>query len=314
MKHFATIYRLLFLSSQELNEFQHVKDSSLLVDCVCSNMINRMRDELDIFRKFTTIQLQTILEWMLDLGVKNSGLNPYDYKECVGWLSLLIEEGEKISQKRNNIRAMDALIVLCFVSSFVVSHAETVEIPTTGINIDKQVHDKEKLAIKKIAFQFAAFLLRAVGESEYPSEILNDCNHKFIIEQNVQFYKEKDFSNEPEVIKKYFYECFLISSLILKNNSDERLMELNGKMKELKNNLNKYLSQYDMEWDNIIFEATGKTGSDMMNPIVKKVYSKYKLKKMNMDDPVIMEKVIKESYIGLADFFDAESLKLTGKE
>lgn len=62
-------------------------------------MINRMRDDLDIFRKFTFIQLKTILEWLLDLGEKNSGLNPYDYKECITWLSLLIEEREKFIKK-----------------------------------------------------------------------------------------------------------------------------------------------------------------------------------------------------------------------
>lgn len=55
-------------------------------------MIGRMRDDLDIFRKFSFIQLQTIREWLLDLGEENNGLNPYDYKECVTWLSLLIEE------------------------------------------------------------------------------------------------------------------------------------------------------------------------------------------------------------------------------
>lgn len=35
---------------------------------------------------------------------------------------------------------------------------------------------------------------------------------------------------------------------------------------------------------------------------------------MNMDDPAVMGKVIKESYVDLADFFDTECLKLTGKE
>ena len=35
---------------------------------------------------------------------------------------------------------------------------------------------------------------------------------------------------------------------------------------------------------------------------------------MNVDDPVVMGKVIKESYSSLADFFDAECLGLTGKE
>lgn len=48
------------------------EDSGLLVDCVCSNMINRMRDNLGIFTKFTTIQLETILEWLLDLGEKTA--------------------------------------------------------------------------------------------------------------------------------------------------------------------------------------------------------------------------------------------------
>lgn len=81
-------------SSQELNELHCVNDSGLLVDCTCQNMIDRMRDDLDVFRKFTFIQLKTILEWLLDLGGKNSGLNPYDYKDCITWLSLLIEEKE----------------------------------------------------------------------------------------------------------------------------------------------------------------------------------------------------------------------------
>lgn len=90
---------VISLSAQELNEFQRLEDSGLLVDCVCSNMINRMRDNLGIFTKFTTIQLETILEWLLDLGEKNSDLSPYDYKECIGWLSLLVEEGEKNIKK-----------------------------------------------------------------------------------------------------------------------------------------------------------------------------------------------------------------------
>lgn len=90
---------VISLSSQELNEFHCINDSGLLVGCTCQNMINRMRDDLDIFRKFTFIQLKTILEWLLDLGEKNSGLNPYDYKECITWLSLLMEEREKFIKK-----------------------------------------------------------------------------------------------------------------------------------------------------------------------------------------------------------------------
>ena len=84
---------LLFIFHfEELIKFQKLKDSDLLVDCTCQNMICRMRDDLDIFNKFSSVQLRTILEWLLDLGEENSGLNPYDYKECVTWLSLLIEE------------------------------------------------------------------------------------------------------------------------------------------------------------------------------------------------------------------------------
>lgn len=229
-----------------------------------------------------------------------------NYKECIG----LIEEVGKIL-KRNSI--MGALIVLCLASLSMVLHAEFVEIPATEINMDKQLHDKEKSAIKRIAFQSGAFLLRAVGESKYPSEILNDCNHKFIIEQNIKFYKEGNFSDAPEAIKKYFHECFLINSFLLKNKSDKKLKEFNEKRKELKSDLNKYLSQYGMEWDNIIFETTGKTGSDLMCPFVKKNFSKYSLEKVNMNDPAIREKVIKQSYVDLADFLDAESLKLVDK-
>lgn len=33
-----------------------------------------------------------------------------------------------------------------------------------------------------------------------------------------------------------------------------------------------------MDWDHIIFEATGETGSDMMNPIVKKIIQNINLK------------------------------------
>lgn len=106
---------------------------------------------------------------------------------------------------------------------------------------------------------------------------------------------------------------FLINSLLLKNNSDKNLKEFNEKRKELKNNLNEYLSQYGMEWDNIIFEATGKTGSDLMYPFIKKNFQKYSLERVNMNDPAIMEKVIKQSYVDLADFLDAESLKLINK-
>jgi len=58
-------------------------------------MIGRMRDDLNTFKEFSPVQLQTILKWLLDLGEENSGLNPYDYKECVTWLSLLID-GENI--------------------------------------------------------------------------------------------------------------------------------------------------------------------------------------------------------------------------
>ena len=90
---------VISLSSQELNKLHCINDSGLLVGCTCQNMINRMRNDLDIFRKFTFIQLKTILEWLLDLGEKNSGLNPYDYKECITWLSLLMEEKEKFIKK-----------------------------------------------------------------------------------------------------------------------------------------------------------------------------------------------------------------------
>ena len=83
---------VIYISFEELIKFQKLKDSDLLVDCTCQNMIGRMRDDLDIFKKFSSVQLRTILEWLLDLGEENSGLNPYDYKECVTWLSLLIEE------------------------------------------------------------------------------------------------------------------------------------------------------------------------------------------------------------------------------
>lgn len=83
---------VIYISFEELIKFQKLKDSDLLVDCTCQNMIGRMRDDLDIFKKFSSVQLRTILEWLLDLGEKNSGLNPYDYKECVTWLSLLVEE------------------------------------------------------------------------------------------------------------------------------------------------------------------------------------------------------------------------------
>ena len=83
---------VIYISFEELIKFQKLKDSDLLVDCTCQNMIGRMRDDLDIFKKFSSVQLRTILEWLLDLGEEISGLNPYDYKECVTWLSLLIEE------------------------------------------------------------------------------------------------------------------------------------------------------------------------------------------------------------------------------
>ena len=83
---------VIYISFEELIKFQKLKDSDLLVDCTCQNMIVRMSDYLDIFKKFSSVQLRTILEWLLDLGEKNSGLNPYDYKECVTWLSLLVEE------------------------------------------------------------------------------------------------------------------------------------------------------------------------------------------------------------------------------
>ena len=33
-------------------------------------MIGRMRDDLDIFKSFSSVQLRTILEWLLDLGEK----------------------------------------------------------------------------------------------------------------------------------------------------------------------------------------------------------------------------------------------------
>ncbi len=33
-------------------------------------MIGRMRDDLDIFKKFSSVQLRIILEWLLDLGEK----------------------------------------------------------------------------------------------------------------------------------------------------------------------------------------------------------------------------------------------------
>ena len=213
----------------------------------------------------------------------------------------------------NTLMIKNALIILCLLLFPVDSYAEHVEIPTAKINTDNAFLCKEKLAIERIAFQAAAFLLRAVGKSEYPSIILDDCNHKFIIKQNIKFYKDKNFSDAPEAIKKYFYECFLINSLLLKNNSDKNLKEFNEKRKELKNNLNEYLSQYGMEWDNIIFEATGKTGSDLMYPFIKKNFSKYSLERVNMNDPAIMEKVIKQSYVDLADFLDAESLKLIKK-
>lgn len=207
----------------------------------------------------------------------------------------------------------NALMILYLVLLPVDSYAEHVDIPTTKTNTDNTFCSKEKLTIKRIAFQSGAFLLRAVGESKYPSEILNDCNHKFIIEQNIKFYKEGNFSDAPEAIKKYFHECFLINSFLLKNKSDKKLKEFNKKRKELKNDLNKYLSQYGMEWDNIIFETTGKTGSDLMYPFVKKNFSKYSLEKVNMNDPAIMEKVIKQSYVDLADFLEAESLKFVDK-
>ena len=50
-----------------------------------------------------------------------------------------------------------------------------------------------------------------------------------------------------------------------------------------------------------------------MYPFVKKNFSKYSLEKVNMNDPAIREKVIKQSYVDLADFLDAESLKLVDK-
>ena len=208
----------------------------------------------------------------------------------------------------------NSLIILYLVLSPVELYAENVDVPITKINTDNILCSKEKLAIERIAFQSAAFLLRAVGESKYSSKIINDYNHKFIIEQNIKFYKGINFSNAPEVIRKYFYEYFLMNSFLLKNNSDKKLKEFDEKRKDLKKNLNRYLSQYGMEWDSIIFEVTGKTGSDLIYPFVKKNFSKYSLKKVNMNDPEIMEKVIKESYIDLADFLDAESLKLISEE
>jgi hypothetical protein len=81
----------------------------------------------------------------------------------------------------------------------------------------------------------------------------------------------------------------------------------------LKSELNKYLSQYGMGWDNIIFQTTGKIGSDLMYPFVEKNFLKYSLEKVNMNDTTIMEKVIKQSYIDLADFLYVEFLKLVDK-
>ena len=48
---------VIYISFEELIKFQKLKDSDLLVDCTCQNMIGRMRDDLDIFRKFSFIQL-----------------------------------------------------------------------------------------------------------------------------------------------------------------------------------------------------------------------------------------------------------------
>ncbi|PNC18986.1 hypothetical protein CXU22_04140 [Akkermansia muciniphila] len=68
-----------------------------------------------------------------------------------------------------------------------------------------------------------------------------------------------------------------------------------------------------MGWDNIIFQTTGKIGSDLMYPFVEKNFFKYSLEKVNMNDTTIMEKVIKQSYIDLADFLYVEFLKLVDK-
>lgn len=43
---------VIYISFEELIKFQKLKDSDILVDCTCQNMIGRMRDDLDIFRKF----------------------------------------------------------------------------------------------------------------------------------------------------------------------------------------------------------------------------------------------------------------------
>lgn len=42
---------VIYISFEELIKFQKLKDSDILVDCTCQNMIGRMRDDLDIFRK-----------------------------------------------------------------------------------------------------------------------------------------------------------------------------------------------------------------------------------------------------------------------
>lgn len=82
---------VILISFGELIRFHGLNDSALLVECTCQDMIGRMRDDLNTFKEFSPVQLQTILKWLLDLGEENSGLNPYDYKECVTWLSLLID-------------------------------------------------------------------------------------------------------------------------------------------------------------------------------------------------------------------------------
>lgn len=181
---------------------------------------------------------------------------------------------------------------------------------TTEINIYNQFSNKEKAALKRIVFQSTAFLLRSVGLSAYPSDIINDLNNRFIIEQNIKFYENESFENAPEAIKIYFRECFAINSFILKNSiSHEDLIKINEKRKLLKNNLNKSLAQYNIEYDRILFEMTGKTGNDLMYPFVKKAFHKYDTNKINMNNQNIMEKVIKDAYVDLADFLYNESVK-----
>lgn len=174
----------------------------------------------------------------------------------------------------------------------------------------KLLSDKERAAIKRIALQKTAVYLRSVGQSDYPISIINDGEHPFMRQQVVRLYQQLDFSDAPDIVKTYFREMACICSYLLKNHPDaSELSRLDAQLKKVRAELDAYLAQYNIHWGTVIFDDLGKTPQELMNTFVDRVYLKYRGEKKDVKDPKVQEKMIKEAYVAMADFFDSESTK-----